>query len=75
MRISDGEILLSESLKHKTGHIVSMIKTKARLNEITMATQKGIFFACVRRGRQGLKSNDLQNLNDNMGQNNSSIYA
>jgi hypothetical protein len=55
VRISDGEILLSETLKHKTGHIVSIIKTKARLNEVTMATQKGIFFATIKRGGQGLR--------------------
>lgn len=42
--------MLSESLKHKTGHIVSMVQTKARLHEVTMATQKGIFFANIRRG-------------------------
>ena len=59
MRISDGEIVLSEQLKHKTGNIISMIKTKARLHEVTLATQKGIFFANVRRGKQGLRATDI----------------
>ena len=30
VRISDGAILLSEQLKHKTGNIIAMIKTKSR---------------------------------------------
>jgi hypothetical protein len=38
VRISDGEILFSEQLKHKTGNIISMIKTKARLHEVVLAT-------------------------------------
>jgi hypothetical protein len=59
VRISDGEILLRESLKHKTGNIISMVKTKARLHEITMATQKGIFFANIRRGGHGLREKDV----------------
>jgi hypothetical protein len=55
VRISDGEILFSEQLKHKTGNIISMIKTKARLHEVVLATQKGIFFANVLRGGHGLR--------------------
>lgn len=66
VRIADGEILLSESLKHKTGNIISMIKTKARLHEVTLATQKGIFFANVRRGGQGLRATDVAQLNSSM---------
>ena len=50
VKIADGEVMISEQLKHKTGNIISMIKTKARLHEVTLATQKGIFFANVRRG-------------------------
>lgn len=64
VRISDGEILLREALKHKTGSIISMIKTKARLHEVTMATQKGIFFANIRRGGQGLREKDVEKLGD-----------
>jgi hypothetical protein len=50
VRISDGEVLLSEKLKHKTGNIISMVKSKSRPNEVTLATQKGIFFATIKRG-------------------------
>ena len=32
-----------------------MIKTKARLHEVVLATQKGIFFANVLRGGHGLR--------------------
>lgn len=66
VRISDGEIVLSEQLKHKTGNIISMIKTKARLHEVTLATQKGIFFANVRRGGQGLRETDVAQLDNSM---------
>lgn len=38
VRISDGAILLSEQLKHKTGNIIAMIKTKSRLHEVALAT-------------------------------------
>lgn len=65
--IADGQILFRESLKHKTGTIVSMVKTKARLHEVTLATQKGIFFACIRRGGPvGLRRQDIQKLGDSM---------
>jgi len=66
VRISDGEVLLSEALKHKTGNIISMVKTKARLHEVTLATQKGIFFANVRRGGVGLRATDVAQLNNSM---------
>ena len=61
VRISDGEILVSEKLKHKTGNIISMIKSKNRPNEVTLATQKGIFFATIKRGsdERGLTQQNL----------------
>lgn len=62
VRICDGQIIFRESLKHKTGTIVSMIKTKARLHEVTLATQKGIFFANIRKGGLGLRKQDIQKL-------------
>lgn len=55
VRISDGEILLSEQLKHTTGNIIQMIKVESRLHEIALATNKGVFFANLRRGGHGLR--------------------
>ena len=66
VRISDGEIMVSEQLKHTTGNIISMVKTRARLHEVTLATQKGIFFANVRKGGQGLLAADVAQLNNSM---------
>lgn len=54
VRIRDGEILMSENLKSKMGHIVSMLKTN-RPNEVAFATKQGIFLANVGRGNMGLK--------------------
>jgi hypothetical protein len=62
VRISDGEILLSENLKSKTGHIVSMIKTNNRPHEVALATKQGIFFANIGRGNMGLKRIDVAKL-------------
>ena len=64
--IADGQILFRENLKHKTGTIVSMVKTKTRLHEVTLATQKGIFFANIRRGALGLRKQDISKLGDSM---------
>jgi len=43
-----------------------MIKTRDRLHEITIATQKGVFFANVRRGDYGLRTQDVLKLGDAM---------
>lgn len=56
VRISDGEVLMSEDLKSKCGNIISMAKTKNRQHEIVLATQKGVFFANIGRGTAGLTS-------------------
>jgi hypothetical protein len=39
VRISDGEILVSQNLKQATGHIVSMVKVLNRPNEVCLATK------------------------------------
>jgi len=62
VRISDGKILLSEDLRHKCGNIISMAKTKNREHEVVMATSKGVFFANVSRGRGGLTSAQIREL-------------
>jgi hypothetical protein len=62
VRISDGEILISENLKNTTGNIISMIKT-SRPNEIAFTTKQGVFFANIGRGTLGgLTSLDVAKL-------------
>jgi hypothetical protein len=67
VRISDGQILISEQLKHKTGNIIAMIETKSRLHEVVLATQQGIFFVNIRRGGFGLRQEDICLLETNGG--------
>ena len=43
-----------------------MIKTKGRLNEVTFATQNGIFFANIKKGVSGLRTEDVFKLNSEM---------
>jgi hypothetical protein len=64
VRISDGEILVSQNLKQQTGHIVSMIKVANRPNEVCLATKQGVFFAKIGKGRFGLQKEDVRRLED-----------
>ena len=61
VHISTGKVLFSIDLRHVTGNIISIQKTGA--NEIVLATQKGVFFAQISKGRFGLKTEDLEKLN------------
>lgn len=62
IRIDDGTVALSQTLKDVTGTIVSMIMSKTKIHEIILATQKGLFFVHIRRS--GLKQSDVFTLND-----------
>jgi len=56
VRISDGAVLLSQDLRSTCGAIISMAKTNNREFEVVLATQKGVFFANLGRGKSGLTS-------------------
>ena len=62
VRIKDGEVILSQDLRHVTGNIISMTKTYNRLNEVVLACQKGVFFCHIGKGNLGLTTKELKGL-------------
>ena len=59
VRIADGEVVMSQDLKHTTGNIISMAKVVGRPHEVVLGTAKGIFFATIGKGSYGLRKADI----------------